>query len=445
MQEQKNESALARTVISRGRKMASAVGLMLAMFAGGWYFGAHGLITNAQTPLFASSATTLSATSSDKSSFIQTLKLSIYPDTQPKDVDFSKLWHTWNLLNNTFVQTRASSTVPSDDAKMNALIAGLVDSYGDPYTTYMPPADATMFNQDVTGSFGGLGMEIGNDKDGNLVVIAPLKGNPAEVAGILAGDKIIAIDATLALHMQSDKAVKLIRGTIGTTVKLILKRASETDNRTLSVVRGNIVIPNIKTSYNAGTRVFEIDLYSFSSVSADNFRDALREYLKSGGNRILLDLRGNPGGYLDAAVEIASYFLPAGKTVVTEDYQGKQDNVVHRSRGYNIFAGQNMKMVVLVDQGSASASEILSGALQQNGVAILVGQRTFGKGCVQEMFNLGNGSQVKITVARWLTPNGSSISDGGLTPDLFATTTIADMTAGHDPQKEAASAWLQTH
>ncbi len=424
-------------------KVVGSAFLMLTIFFGGWYFGAHGLITNAQTSAVASVAASTS-TSSHKT-FVQTITLALNPDVQPSGVNISKLWRTWNLLNNNFVQTRASSTIPSDTDKMNAMIAGLVGSYGDPYTVFMLPSDATTFNQDVTGSFGGLGMEIGNDKDGNLVVIAPLKGNPAEAAGILSGDKIIAINSTSSAQMSSDKAVKLIRGPMGSTVKLTLKRIGENDNREISVVRGNVIIPNIKTSYNAGTRIFEIDLYSFSAVSADNFRDALREYMKSGANKLLLDLRGNPGGYLDAAVNMASYFLPTGKTVVTEDYQGKQDNVVHSSLGYNIFAGQNMKMAILVDQGTASASEILSGALQQNGVAILVGNRTFGKGCVQEMFDLGDGSQVKVTVARWLTPNGSSISDGGLTPDIFATTTMADLSAGHDPQKEAASAWLETH
>ena len=245
--------------------------------------------------------------------------------------------------------------------------------------------------------------------------------------------------------MSSDDAVKIIRGAIGSVVKITVQRAGEPAPRVIPVTRANIVVPNIKTSYNAGTGVFEIDLYSFSAVSADNFRDALREYFKSGATKMILDLRGNPGGYLNAAVEIGSYFLPAGTTIVTEDYEGKQSNVVHRSLGYNVFANKKLSMAILVDQGSASAAEILSGALQQNGVATLVGTRTFGKGCVQEMFDLGGGAQVKITVARWLTPNGSSISDGGLTPDINATTTRDQILAGNDPQKAAATAWLSTH
>ncbi len=187
-----------------------------------------------------------------------------------------------------------------------------------------------------------------------------------------------------------------------------------------------------------------IELYSFSANSADLFRTALRDFMESGSNKLVFDVRGNPGGYLEAAVDIASYFLPVGDTVVTEDFKGKQPNIVDRSLGYNVFAGKNLKMAILIDQGSASASEILSGALQQQGVAKLIGTRSFGKGSVQQLMDLGDGAELKITIARWLTPNGSSISDGGLTPDIFATTTQDDIAAGRDPQMDAAVQWLDS-
>ena len=166
--------------------------------------------------------------------------------------------------------------------------------------------------------------------------------------------------------------------------------------------------------------------------------------MQSGNKKLVLDLRGNPGGYLEAAVQMASFFLPIGETIVTEDYKGKQANSTHRSLGYNVFAGKELKMVILVNQGSASASEILAGALQQHEVAKLVGTRTFGKGSVQQLLQLGGGAEIKITVARWLTPNGSNISDGGLQPDIKVERTAEDFQAGRDPQMEAALNWLKT-
>ena len=184
-------------------------------------------------------------------------------------------------------------------------------------------------------------------------------------------------------------------------------------------------------------------MYSFSENSADLFRDALRQFVQSGDTKLLLDLRGNPGGYLDAAVSMASYFLPVGSVVVTEDFKGKQESVARRSFGYNIFSGnKNFKMAILADQGSASASEILAGALQQHNVAKLFGTRTFGKGSVQQLMDLGGGAEIKITIARWLTPNGTSISDGGLWPDISATRNNVDITAGRDPQTDVAVIYL---
>jgi carboxyl-terminal processing protease len=282
------------------------------------------------------------------------------------------------------------------------------------------------------------------DADGNIVVTAPLKGSPAEAAGIQSGDIVTMIDATSTAGMSVDEAVSLIRGELGTKVKLTLMRKGVTDPVVVTITRQTINVPEIN-NYSRPDGVYVIQLYTFTANSADLVRDALRQYLQSGDSRLILDLRGNPGGYLDQAVQIASYFLPVGDTVVTEDFEGKQDNIVNRSFGYNIFAGKKLSMAILIDQGSASASEILSGALQQHGVAKLVGTRSFGKGSVQQLMDLGNGAQIKITIARWLTPNGSSISNGGLTPDLAASsTTAADIKAGKDSTMDAAASWLLT-
>lgn len=362
--------------------------------------------------------------------------------TQPKGADFSQLWEAWNLLDEYFVQTHASGTIPTAEERVHGAIAGLTDSYGDPYTVFLPPEDAKQFNETISGAFGGVGMELG-ERNGSLTVITPLKGSPAEAAGIRAGDIVLAIDDVPSEQMAVEAAVKRIRGEIGTQVTLTLKRAGEAKPLVRTITRQTIQIPTIN-SYKRADGIFVIELYSFTETSPELFRSALRQYFESGSTKLLLDLRGNPGGYLEAAVQMASYFLPVGTTIVTEDYGGKQQNVVHRSLGYNVFANKRLSMAILVDQGSASASEILAGALSQHGVAKLVGTRTFGKGSVQQLLQLGGGAELKVTVAKWLTPNGQSISDGGLAPDIAAERTVEQYQKGLDPQKDAAVAWLIT-
>jgi carboxyl-terminal processing protease len=364
--------------------------------------------------------------------------------SQPKDVDMSQFWQAYNLLQQNFVETHASGTIPTTQDKIYGAISGLAASYGDPYTVFFPPQQASIFESQVSGSFAGVGMEMAQDDSGNLIVTAPLKGSPAEKAGVMSGDIITSIDATSTAGMSIDEAVALIRGPVGTTVTLTIVRQSASAPIVIPIVRDTINIPEIN-SYQRPDGIFVIQLYTFTANSADLFRDALRQYMQTGDTRLIFDLRGNPGGYLEAAVEMASYFLPAGDVVVTEDFKGTQPNVIDRSLGYNVFAGKKLSMAILVDQNSASASEIFSGALQQHGVAKLVGTRTFGKGSVQQLMDLGNGAELKVTIARWLTPNGTSISDGGLQPDIAASsTTAADLKAGKDPTMDAAASWLMT-
>lgn len=361
---------------------------------------------------------------------------------QPSGVNVSQLWKAWDLLDQNYVPTHGSSTIPTPQERLYGAISGLTDSYGDPYTVFMPPAEAQVFQEDISGAFEGVGMELGT-KDNTLTVVAPLKDSPAEKAGILSGDKVLAIDGKLTDGMAVDTAIKLIRGKKGTSVKLTIGRTGETKALEISVMRDVISIPVLK-SYKRPDGIFVIELYSFSANSADLFRSALRDFFESGSTKMILDLRGNPGGYLEAAVDMASFFLPVGDPIVSEDFKGKQDPIVHRSVGYNVFANKKLSMAILIDQGSASASEILSGALQEHHVAKLVGTRSFGKGSVQQLLDLGGGAQLKITIARWLTPNGKSISDGGLTPDIQKDRTIDDVKAGRDPQLDGAVSWLIT-
>jgi carboxyl-terminal processing protease len=278
-------------------------------------------------------------------------------------------------------------------------------------------------------------MEVGM-KDKILTVIAPLKDTPAYKAGIKSGDKILKIDKTTTTNLSIDAAIKLIRGPKGTTVTLTILRDGMNQPQEIKIVRDTINIPTLDTEMRKDG-IFVIKLYSFDANSANLFRDAMKKFVDSGTDKLLLDLRGNPGGYLDAAVDMASWFLPGNKVVVTEDYGGNKSPDVYRSKGYDIFTNK-LKFVILMDGGSASASEILAGAMQDNGRAKLVGTQSFGKGSVQEVVNITKDTILKITVAKWLTPNGTSISEKGLTPDYPVEITQKDFDAKKDPQMDKA-------
>jgi carboxyl-terminal processing protease len=350
---------------------------------------------------------------------------------KPEDVDFMTFWKAWNVINEKYVDN--DEVVPQN--KIWGAIEGLADSLGDPYTVFLPPQESELFAENIRGNFGGVGMEVGM-RDGILTVIAPLKNTPAEKAGVLAGDQVIAVDGKSTADLGIDEAVSLIRGEIGTSVKLTIFREGSDGTLDIDVVRGNIKIPTSE-SILRDDGIFVISLFNFSAISPDEFRDGLRAFLNSGSDKLILDLRGNPGGFLNAATDMASWFLPVGKVIVTENYGKNGEDIVHRSKGYNIFKN-NLKFVILVNQGSASASEILAGALQEHGKATLVGAQTFGKGSVQELVNITDETSLKVTVAKWLTPNGNSISDGGVTPDIEVEITMEDIEAGRDPQMEKA-------
>ncbi|MDO8624050.1 MAG: S41 family peptidase [bacterium] len=359
--------------------------------------------------------------------------------TPDQAADLAAFWKAWNALSVNFVETHASSTLPSDKEKVWGAIAGLAASYKDPYTLFFPPEEAKKFEEDISGNFGGIGIEI-DTKDGVLVVVAPLKGTPAEAAGVMAGDAIVAIDGKSTDGITTAEAVTKIRGPKGTTVVLSIMRAEKISD--ISVVRDTIQVPEIDDGLDATSGVYHIALYEFTATSAGLFDQAFERFKQSGSKLLVLDLRGNPGGYLESSVEIASHFLPTGSAVVTEDYQGKHDNEVHQSYGYNDVP-RGTKIVVLINQGSASASEILAGALQDSAGATLIGMNSFGKGSVQQLITLDEGS-LKVTVARWLTPGGKNISDGGLTPDIKIDRTAEDFAAKRDPQMSRAIQFLTT-
>jgi carboxyl-terminal processing protease len=360
----------------------------------------------------------------------------------PAGVDLSPLWKAWNLIDENFVPAAvatssplATTTAQLDQQKVYGMISGLAASLNDPYTFFLPPAANQQFTSDMSGAFEGVGMEI-DVKDGVLTVISPLKGTPAAAAGIRAGDQILKIDGISTEGLDVTSAVQKIRGPAGTTVSLTMLRGGWSEPKDIEVTRQVINVPVVTTTARKDG-IFVLQLSEFTANSPDLFRNGLREFVQSGDTKLVLDLRGNPGGYLEAAVEIASWYLPSGDVVVTEDYDGHQQAVVHRSYGYDIF-NKNLKMVILVDGGTASASEILASALRSYGVAKLVGVNTFGKGVVQQLFDITPDTSLKITVARWLTPDGTQIPHTGITPDIKVDLTDADKAAGKDPQLDKA-------
>lgn len=331
----------------------------------------------------------------------------------PKNVDFDTFWKAWNIINEKYVPT-TSSTTPTDQEKVYGAIQGLAASTGDPYTVFFPPVEAKAFGEQISGAFEGVGMEV-DVKEGILTVIAPLKDTPAYKAGIKAGDKIISIDKKTTQGISTPEAIKRIKGPKGTTVTFSIVRGTSTEPIEISVVRDVITVPAMKTETIGD--VFVIHMYSFSAQSADEFRKALREFVESGKYKLVLDLRGNPGGYLEAAVDMASWFLPSGKLIVAEQSKNLTFSQEYRSRGYNIF-NDKLKFAILIDGGSASASEILAGALSEHGKAILIGKKTYGKGSVQELVEITPETSLKVTIAKWLTPNGHSISKAGIDPQI---------------------------
>ncbi len=360
----------------------------------------------------------------------------------PANVDFSPVWKAWRVLDERFVPAAVSTSTPiatstaqADQNRVWGMISGLAASLNDPYTFFLPPVENKQFGDDMSGQFEGVGMEIAV-KSEVLTVVTPLKGTPAEKAGIKSGDHILKIDGVSTQGMDVDAAIKKIRGPKGTQVTLTMLRQGWTEAREIKVTRDVINVPIITTTARKDG-IYVIALSSFTANSPDLFRSALRDFVQSGDTKLVLDLRGNPGGYLDAAVDMASWFLPSGSVVTTEDYAGHESNVIHRSSGYNIF-NKNLKMVILVNQGSASASEILADALRHYKVAKIVGTNTFGKGVVQELVSITPETSLKVTVARWLGPDGTQIPLTGLIPDVMATTSDEAIKADKDPQMDKA-------
>lgn len=348
-----------------------------------------------------------------------------------------------NRLNYNDVNVVYRSLVQNYDGKLtqqqleDGLKHGLAESTNDPYTTYFTAKEAKAFNDQLNNSFSGIGAQLGKDADGNLEIIAAIAGLPADKAGVKAKDIITSINDVSTSGMSVDAAVSKIRGPKGTKVKLTVVR-DHAQTLTFTIVRDDITLPSVTTKILDGN-IGYVHVTTFANDTSSLMKKAADEFKQKNVNGIILDLRENPGGLLDAAVNVSSLWLPQGDLVLQEK-RGGQVVQSYQSLGGNVLKGT--KTVILIDGGSASASEITTGALHDNGAAYVIGEKSYGKGVVQQLVNFKDGSQLKVTVASWYRPNGQSINHKGITPDKVVKITAEDAKAGNDTQLQAAQAYL---
>jgi carboxyl-terminal processing protease len=348
----------------------------------------------------------------------------------PANLDYSGVERIYDQLR---VKYDGQLTV---DQLQDGLKKGLVAASGDPYTEYMPPKEAKDFDEQLSGSFEGIGAELGKDKD-SVIIVSPISGTPAAKAGLRPKDAIVQINGKDATGLSVEEARNKIRGPKGTQVKLTIIRDGQ--KLDLTITRDTITIPSVESKILDGN-IGYLKVSRFSDDTAALTTTAAAEFKQKNVKGVILDLRGDPGGYLEAAVNVASLWLPSNKTVLQER-RGGTTTKTYTSLGTATLQG--IPTIALIDEGSASASEITAGALRDNGAATLLGVKSFGKGSVQEPMQLNDGSLLKITVARWYTPNGKNIDKQGITPDQKVERTDNDYQAGRDPQLDVAIAKLK--
>ncbi len=354
-------------------------------------------------------------------------------DRLTSDVDFNLFWDVWDMLQESYIY----GPVAEKDL-FYAALDGLVEGVGDPYTSFFDPKESAEFQTDLSGQFEGIGAEIGL-RDGQIVVVSPLKDAPAQRAGVKAGDAIHLIDETETYGMTIEEAVREIRGPKGTTVTLTVTRGDSTKPMEIAIRRDVIEIASVEWELREDG-IAVINLFAFNEDTARAFNDVVVSVLANDVKGIVLDMRNNPGGFLDRAVTIAGEWV-GNKTVVIERME---DGLLRPLDAQGVARLKDIPTVVLVNEGSASATEIVAGALQDYGAATIMGEQTFGKGSVQEYRELSDGSALKITIAEWLTPQGRSIQKEGIKPDELVTFSDEDVAKGVDTQFQRAIAFLAT-
>jgi carboxyl-terminal processing protease len=379
------------------RKIILSVLILIGVFVGGYYLGVGGY----------------------RLQVTKALNVSIDRKVPvDKNVDFSLFWQVWDLMIQKYYDK--SKLIPSQ--MINGAIEGMVSSVGDPYTTFLPPMQNKIVNENLSGSFSGVGIEIGY-KEGRLAVISPLPGSPAEKAGIKPGDFIVKITDKAknvdldSSEMSTSDAVTYIRGTKGTYVTLTLLREGVTTPIVVDIVREKISVPSVSLTWvGEGSNIANIKVSEFGSETKSEWNKAVSEIMaKSETKGIIIDLRNNPGGYMQSAIELASDFVPMNTVIVIQE---EGDGSKQEYKSNTLPRLEKYRVVILINGGSASASEILSGALRDDRGVKLVGEKSFGKGTIQEPIDMTGGSGIHVTTAKWLTPKGTWVHDTGLTPDV---------------------------
>ncbi len=347
------------------------------------------------------------------------------PDWKPA---FSVFWEAWNYVHQDFYRPTID-----DNALVNGAIAGMVNSLGDPHTLFVDARHAAIADSDLQGSFEGIGATV-EMRDGRLAIVTPIKDSPADKAGLRPDDIILQVNDTVIKDMDVTEAVSLIRGPKGSTVTLKVQRGTQTPF-TVGIVRDTIRTPFVESRMIEGTNIAYVRLNDFGATASDELEAALRQLLSQHPTGLIFDLRQDPGGYLNAAIDVASQFLPAGQTVLIER---EKDGTEHKFQTKPGGVATNIPMVLLIDKGSASASEIVSGALKDYKRATLVGVNSYGKGSVQNVHALSDKSQLRVTIAHFFSPLDHEINEVGIAPDIEVQVTDADVAAKRDPQLDKA-------
>jgi carboxyl-terminal processing protease len=351
-------------------------------------------------------------------------------DSPHNNDNFNVFWQSWDILDQEFYYD-----LPSSKELIYAALRGMFGRAGDRYTFFAPPSVAEMDRERTAGEFGGIGAYVSQNQSGQVVITRPFDGLPADKAGLQANDVILEINGTPIKGQDFESSIELLHGEIGSTLTLTVYRPSADEQFTVEVTRARIELPVTSTALYG--EVGYVALSSFNQKATDSLKQDIIDLQEQGAQALILDLRGNPGGLLDQAAGVSDLFLSDGVVVTQRSNKGKRKSYTARSGD----PAESIPLVVLIDGGSASASEVVAGALRDHDRAVLIGQKSYGKGSVQYVYNMDDGSQVHVTVAVWLTPNDTLIDGQGLEPDI-AVTVLDDLPADRDPFVEAALAYF---
>lgn len=349
---------------------------------------------------------------------------------KPEEVSFDIFWNVWKRVNNNYV---SQDVVGDIEKRVFGAVKGMVESLDDPYSVFLDPGESENFITELEGKFTGIGAEL-TIKDSVLTVVAPIDGMPAEKAGILAGDKILKVYDELTNNMTTDDAVKKIRGEKGTEVVLTVLHKQDKDTTEIKIIRDEIDIKSIAYE-KKDNGIAYLRIKGFMDDTAEELDKVVSEMIADESKGLIVDVRSNPGGNLDVAVDIISKFVSRGEVILWEKDKDKQEKP-YKSIGGGEF--KELPVVVLIDGGSASASEILAGALRDINDSLLIGEKTFGKGSVQSFEKLPGGSSLKMTIAKWLTPSKQSIHEVGIEPTIKVELSLEDIQSENDKQLKRA-------